>query len=34
MAGEYLEAYQEETRRRTKELKFGFSPYRSVHIPH
>ena len=31
---EYLEAYQEETRRRTKELKFGFSPYRSVHIPH
>ena len=22
---EYLEAYQEETRRRTKELKFGFS---------
>lgn len=23
---EYLEAYQEETRRRTKELKFGFSP--------
>ena len=30
----YLEAYQEETRRRTKELKFGFSPYRSVHIPH